>query len=89
MAAQYCPACGAQSETQVAHREGQEIVECATCALPLSSSQALAYQPINEILFADDSDLLRVAIEDILVNDVDVATRLATALGPTRADCGR
>lgn len=68
MAAMYCPACGTNSETQAVQRGGQEVTECTTCGLALASSRALQYQPINEVLFADDSDLLRVAIEDVLVD---------------------
>ncbi|MEM7247618.1 MAG: response regulator [Acidobacteriota bacterium] len=64
----YCPACGAQSPTNLSQRDGQDVTECTTCGLILDSSQARQYEPISEILFADDSDLLRVAIEDVLVD---------------------
>ncbi len=63
----YCPACGANTYLTVVQREGREISECANCGLGLMASTALPYQPLGEILFADDSDLLRVAIEDMLV----------------------
>jgi CheY-like chemotaxis protein len=78
MAAQYCPACGAQSETKAVQRDGQEVTECVTCGLALASTRALAYQPVNEILFADDSDLLRLAIEDVLL-DKKLATSVLAA----------
>jgi len=81
MAAQYCPACGAQSETKVVARDGREVTECATCGLGLASTQALPYKPINEILFADDSDLLRVAIEDVLVDKKLASSVLAASNG--------
>jgi CheY-like chemotaxis protein len=67
MAAMYCPACGAQSETQVVQRNGQDVTECSTCGLCLDAAETREYKPIGEILFADDSDLLRVAIEDVLL----------------------
>lgn len=68
MAAMYCPACGASSETTVAQRDGRQVTECATCGLVLDAVEAKDYKAIGEILFADDSDLLRVAIEDVLVD---------------------
>ena len=68
MSQMYCPACGGQSDTQAVQRDGQQLTECTTCGLVLDSSAAKEYEPIEEILFADDSDLLRVAIEDVLLD---------------------
>ena len=67
MAASYCPACGSTGETRAAQRGDRDVMECATCGLALETSRPLPYKPIDEILFADDSDLLRLAIEDVLV----------------------
>ena len=39
------------------------------------------YQPIHEVLFADDSDLLRVAIEDVLVEKKLATSVLAATNG--------
>jgi CheY-like chemotaxis protein len=77
----YCPACGGQSETQGVKRGGQDVTECVTCGLVLHSATALPYRPINEILFADDSDLLRVAIEDVLVDKKLASSVLAAQNG--------
>ena len=68
MSQMYCPACGGQSDTQTVQRDGQQVTECTTCGLVLDSATAKEYQAIGEILFADDSDLLRVAIEDVLLD---------------------
>ena len=81
MSISYCPACGAQSETRSARRGDRDVLECGTCGLVLESSQPLPYQPIDEILFADDSDLLRVAIEDVLVDRKLARSVLAVADG--------
>lgn len=81
MATAYCPACGAESETNAVQRGDQQVSECATCGLALESSRALSYQPIGEILFADDSDLLRVAIEDVLVEKKLARSVLAASNG--------
>lgn len=67
MSSLYCPACGAMSFVNVVQRGTHEVSECANCGLALSSSSPLPYSPVGEILFADDSDLLRLAIEDVLV----------------------
>lgn len=67
MTSLYCPACGAMSFVNVVQRGDQQASECGNCGLTLETSAPLPYRPVGEILFADDSDLLRLAIEDILV----------------------
>jgi CheY-like chemotaxis protein len=68
MSSLYCPACGAMSFVEVVTRGGKQVSECSNCGLALDSSAPLPYRPVGEILFADDSDLLRVAIEDVLLD---------------------
>jgi CheY-like chemotaxis protein len=68
VATAYCPACGAQAPTEIVQRGDREMLQCVQCGLVLRSSHQLPWQPLNEILFADDSDLLRVAIEDVLID---------------------
>lgn len=68
MSSLYCPACGANSFVNVVARGDKQVSECSNCGLALHSSAPLPYQPVGEILFADDSDLLRVAIEDVLLD---------------------
>lgn len=75
----YCPACGAMSYANVVAREGREVKECANCGLALESSVQVPYNPLEEILFADDSDLLRMAVEDVLVEK-----RLARSVSAAR-----
>jgi CheY-like chemotaxis protein len=77
----YCPACGDQAATETVERDGQSVSQCTTCGLALQSTQALPYKPIGEILFADDSDLLRVAIEDVLLEKRLASSVLAAVNG--------
>src|SRR5690349_16508972 len=68
MSGTYCPACGAMTWVNLVERAGVQVSECSNCGLALETSAPLAYHPLDEILFADDSDLLRVAVEDTLVD---------------------
>jgi CheY-like chemotaxis protein len=74
----YCPACGGEGPTERIADDAQERVQCATCGLVLDVAEARPYEPIGDILFADDSDLLRLAIEDMLLEK-----KLARSVIPT------
>jgi CheY-like chemotaxis protein len=64
----YCPACGVETSTEKVSREGKDVTICVVCGLTLEVSEALPYQPVGDIIFADDSDLLRLALEDMLLD---------------------
>lgn len=68
MSERYCPACGISGPSVPAKRGEQDVVECASCGLVLETSKPLPWKPIGEVLVADDSDLLRVAVEDVLLD---------------------
>ena len=63
----YCPACGVESAIEKARDGQEERILCSVCGLVLEVGKARPYEPIGDIIFADDSDLLRVAIEDMLL----------------------
>lgn len=64
----YCPACGAQTSTERIIKEGKAaVVICGVCGLTLDTDRAVPYSPIGDIIFADDSDLLRLAVQDALL----------------------
>ena len=61
----YCPACGVDSDIETSNVGGEEILSCRTCGLELDTGgAAVNYEPIGDILFAEDSDLLRIALKD-------------------------
>jgi CheY-like chemotaxis protein len=68
MTDRYCPACGTTGPSASSRRDDRNVVECASCGLTLDTSRPTPWQPIGEVLVADDSDLLRVAVEDILLD---------------------
>lgn len=74
----YCPACGVESSVERAREGQEERILCATCGLVLEVAEARPYEPIGDIIFADDSDLLRVAIEDMLL-EKELAGRVIPA----------
>ena len=75
----YCPACGVESDVAKATVDGEEVLQCETCGLELDTSgESVDYEPIGDILFAEDSDLLRVALEDLLAEK-----KLANSVIPT------
>ena len=75
----YCPACGVTGAVERVSHGAQEVQQCATCGLALETTEVRPYEPIGDILFADDSDLLRMALEDMLMEK-----GLARAVVPTR-----
>lgn len=68
MSDRYCPACGTNGPALEGRRGDKDVVECSGCGLILESSNPLPWQPIGEVLVAEDSDLLRVALEDVLLD---------------------
>ena len=68
MAATHCPACGGIVESVLVRRDGQDVQECAACGLRLDATTSQGFDPFREVLFAEDSDLLRLAVEDVLLD---------------------
>ena len=79
MSDRYCPACGTTGPVVEARRADRDVIECLSCGLVLETNRPLPWQPIGEVLVAEDSDLLRVALEDVLLD-----RRLARTVTGTR-----
>jgi CheY-like chemotaxis protein len=71
MASSYCPACGSSTDTRNVSRGDGVVQECVTCGFVLDDAQLepeeWSYEPPSTILFADDSDLMRSAIQEALL----------------------
>ena len=64
----YCPACGTTGPVVAGRRGERDVLECAACGLALETSRPAPWRALGEVVVADDSDLLRVAVEDVLTD---------------------
>jgi CheY-like chemotaxis protein/ribosomal protein L37E len=63
----YCPSCGERVYTYTVMKDDVAEVRCSSCGFPLSIDQAQSLQGLDCILIADDDELFRSILADLLV----------------------